>query len=154
MITLRKATQDDVATLQNLNDEVFIDNIKYDTDLDMGWAKGPAGFEYFTQLLGNSCAFCVIAEDEGTPIGYIAASPYSISYRKGAYVELENMGVVPDYRSKGIGTILMNEFSTWSKAQGFTKVRVNAYSANTGALEFYKKNGFDEMDITLEKEIT
>jgi ribosomal protein S18 acetylase RimI-like enzyme len=154
MITLRNATTSDVGMLQNLNDEVFVDNCKYDTDLDMNWAKGTAGFAYFTQLVENKDAFCIIAEDEGrVPIGYLAASPHPISYRKSRYIELENMGVIPTYRSKGVGSLLMAEFSKWAKKHSFDKILVNAYSANTGAVEFYKRNGFEVIDVTLEKSV-
>lgn len=151
MITLRKATTDDVETLQMLNDEVFVDNHKYDFDLVMDWAKGPEGFKYFFQLVESEAAFCIVAEDDGIPIGYLAATPQAIAYRKSKYVELENMGVIPAYRSKGIGSLLCKEFYAWAKTIGFNKVVVNAYIANAGAIEFYKKQGFNEIDVTLEK---
>jgi hypothetical protein len=35
MIMFRKATPSDVSLLQALNDEVFVDNVKYLPDLDM-----------------------------------------------------------------------------------------------------------------------
>lgn len=153
MISLRSATPIDVSTLQSLNDEVFIDNSKYDSDLDINWAKGPEGFSYFTQLVQNQKAFCIIAEENDVPIGYIAASLHPIPYRKSKYIELENMGIVPSHRSKGIGSMLMDELYVWAKSQGFDKILVNAYVANIGAVAFYKKNGFSEIDVTLEKSI-
>lgn len=153
MITLRNATIKDVEALQNLNDEVFIDNHKYDSDLVMDWAKGPEGLKYFSELVENNDAVCIIAEEDEVPVGYLAGSPHPISYRKSKYVELENMGVIPTYRSQGVGSLLMTEFSAWAKAHGFDKVLVNAYSANTGAIDFYRKNGFEVIDITLEKNV-
>ena len=151
MITLRNATSTDVVTLQNLNDEVFIDNYKYDVDLVMGWAKGPTGLKYFSELIENRDALCIIAEEDKVPIGYLAGSPHPISYRKSKYVELENMGVITTYRSQGVGSLLMVEFSKWAQEHGFDKILVNAYSTNIGAIDFYKRNGFEVIDITLEK---
>jgi diamine N-acetyltransferase len=151
MITIRPATQDDLSDLQILNDEIFIDNRKYDIDLDLNWAKGSSGESYFRELLNNKEAFCIIAEDVGKKIGYLAAGPKDIDYRKSKYCEVENMGVLPDYKSQGIGKALMEKSFEWAKSKGYQKMFVNAYIQNVPAISFYKKNGFSEIDISLEK---
>jgi predicted N-acetyltransferase YhbS len=102
MINIRPATTNDLSVLQSLNDEVFIDNAKYDADLDLNWAKGEKGRTYFSNLLNNIEDYKIIAEEEGKPIGYLAASEKLIDYRNSKYLEIENMGVIPEYRSKGI----------------------------------------------------
>ena len=43
MIVIRQAHKKDLEKLQLLDDEVFIDNQKYDLDLDMNWAKSEKG---------------------------------------------------------------------------------------------------------------
>lgn len=82
MVNIRPAGKDEVKVLQDLNDEVFIDNQKYDADLDMDWAQSDKGKKYFTELLDNTEACCFIAEDNEKKIGYIAAGPKPVSYRK------------------------------------------------------------------------
>jgi diamine N-acetyltransferase len=153
MIHIRRANKSEVKDLQDLNDEVFIDNQKYDSDLDMNWAQSEKGKEYFTDLLNNPNACCFIAEENGKKIGYIAAGPKTVSYRKSKYIEIENMGVIPEYRSNGIGTLLMKECLKWAKSVGFQKAFVNAYFENTMAVEFYRRNGFSEIDVSLERNL-
>lgn len=153
MIHIRQATKDEFQLLQKLNNEVFIDNQKYDSDLDMDWAQSDKGREYFTDVLNNPDNCCLIAEEDGREIGYIAAVPKVVSYRKSKYLEIENMVVVPEYRSKGIGTLLISECLKWAKVQGYQKAIVNAYFDNRMAIEFYKRNGFTEIDINLEKHL-
>jgi len=153
MITLRQADISDLSSIQELNDEVFVDNRKYDADLDLNWAQGSEGHKYFSQLLQNPEALCLIAEDDGKKIGYIAGSPKVFSYRMSKYAELENMGVTPEYRSQGVGSMLIDKFFEWAKKKGLDKVYLSAYSANTGALAFYKKKGLVEIDVSLEKEL-
>jgi len=153
-ITIRPANIDEVETLQKLNDEVFIDNAKYDEDLRMDWAHSEdGGKKYFTDLLSDNESICLFAEVEGKIIGYIAASHKEISYRNSKYIEIDNMGVVPEYRSVGIGKRLMEECIRIAKNRGFQKVFVNAYFQNTKAIDFYKRNGFSEIDVSLEKNI-
>ncbi len=151
MVDIRSATKNEVKDLQDLNDEVFIDNQKYDDDLDMNWAKSDKGKEYFTEVLNNPESICLIAEEGSRKVGYIAAGKKEISYRKSKYIEIENMGVIPDFRSKGVGTLLIQESLKWAKSKGFQKAYVNSYFNNTAAIDFYKKNGFLETDLSLER---
>lgn len=150
---IRVATTKDVKTLQDLNDEVFVDNHKYDSDLKMDWAQSSKGKEYFTEVVNNKDAICLIAEENGKAIGYIAAQPKDFGYRLSKYIEIENMGVSHEQRSKGIGGRLMEECLKMAKSKGFQRAYVNAYFENTGAISFYEKSGFRKIDLSLEKDI-
>lgn len=151
MLNIKTATKDDIEVLQILDEEGFISEEKYDIDLDMGWARSEKGQRYFSELLHDEESCCLIAEDDGKQIGYIAARKKDISYRLSKYIEIENMIVIPEYRSKGVGTLLMNECLNWAKNRGFQCVYVNAYFKNNGAIQFYKKNRFSEIDLGLER---
>lgn len=153
MVKIRRADKSDIGKLQELNDEVFIDNQKYDSDLLMDWAKSIKGRVYFTNLLKNSNSLCLVAIYYEKFVGYIAAAPKDFGYRKSKYLEIENMGVIPNYRSKGIGSKLMEKCLEWAKKKGFDRIYVNSYLANSQAIDFYKKNGFSEIDISLERKI-
>ena len=95
----------------------------------------------------------MIAEDDGRAIGYLAASPKNFDYKTKSYTELENMGVTPEYQSKGIGSQLLEKYINWSREGGYQKAYVNAFAKNFGALEFYRKHGFTDIDVSLEMEI-
>ena len=86
-------------------------------------------------------------------IGYIAAVPKFFSYRKSRYLEIENMGILPSFQRKGTGTMLINKCLDWAKNKGFQKVYVNSYFANQQAINFYKKSGFSEIDLSFERDV-
>jgi ribosomal protein S18 acetylase RimI-like enzyme len=154
MVSIRQARKDEVWDLQVLNDAVFVDNSKYDDDLDLDWAKSDKGKSYFTSLLNKADSICLIAEEDGDKVGYIAAEePADITYLKSRYIEIENMGVLPSHQSKGIGSKLMQECLNLARNKGFQKAYVNAYFKNLRAIDFYKKNGFSEIDTSLERKI-
>lgn len=150
---IRPANKDEVKVLQDLNDEVFVDNSKYDSDLKMDWAQSETGKKYFTEVLNNTESICLIAEENNKPVGYIAASPRNWGHRLSKYIEIENMGVSPSFRSKGIGSKLIDECMKIAKKRGFQRVYVNAYFDNTKAIDFYERCGFKKIDISLEKNI-
>lgn len=153
MLSIRRARSNEWENLQELNDEVFTDNSKYDSDLVLDWARSEKGEAYFKGLVIDSESICLVAEDEGVLVGYIAASPKDITYRKSKYIEIDNMGVIPEYRSQGVGKMLMDECLKIAKERGFQKAYVNCYSANDKAINFYKKNGFGMIDVILDKVI-
>lgn len=132
MINIRFANIKDVETLQILNDEVFIDNAKYDPDLKMDWARSESGKKYFTQLVTRNDTLCIIAEHDSKSIGYLAAGPKEINFRNSKYAEIENMGVIPEYRSKGIGQMLIDKCVEWAKTNSYQKLFVISYAAIIG----------------------
>lgn len=150
---IRFAGKDEVRVLQNLNDEVFVDNHKYDPDLKLDWAQSETGEKYFTEVLNNPEAICLIAEEGGKPVGYLAATPKDFGYRLSKYIEIENMGVSPNSRSKGIGAQLVKKCLELAKKSGYQRIYVNSYFENTKAIAFYEKCGLKKIDVSLEKNI-
>lgn len=148
-MTIRRATIEDVKTLQELNKEVFIDNYKYDKDLVMDWALGEPGKKYFEGVLTDPQCAVFIAEESEREIGYISASRKKSSYRKSSYCEIDNMGVIPEYRSQGVGAKLMTKLKAWAKESGYEKLYVSSYFHNNRAVAFYIRNGFAEFDLAL-----
>lgn len=153
MINIRVARTNEVKILQDLNNEVFIDNHKYEPDLNMDWAKSKFGKKYFTQLIKDQEKLCLIAEDDQKAIGYLAAGPKEASYLMSKYIEVENMGVIPEYRSHGVGSQLIQKCIELAKNKGYQKIYVSAYFTNTEGVKFYKKNGFLEIDLALQRDI-
>ena len=70
-MNIRSATANDILILQNLNDEIFVDNATYDSDLKLDWAQSETGKEYFTRVIQNKESICLIAKEDGVAIGYI-----------------------------------------------------------------------------------
>lgn len=152
-MNIRPARKDDVKTIQNLNDEVFIDNSKYDPDLKSDWAQSNTGKAYFSNAINNPEAICLIAEENNVAIGYLFAEPKDIDYRLSRYIEIENMGVSPKYRSAGIGSRLMAKCFEIAKTKGFQRAYVNVYFNNLKAVKFYEKNGFNKIDLCLDRDL-
>lgn len=54
------------------------------------------------------------------------------------------MGLLPDFRGKGIGSTLLTKTLDKAKSFGLEKVELNVYTTNTHAIALYKKQGFIE----------
>jgi len=60
----------------------------------------------------------------------------------GKYVELDNVVIDKDHRSKGIGKILLDWIELEAIKEGCKAVILDAYVENTGAHRFYNREGF------------
>lgn len=74
-----------------------------------------------------------VKDENGITAGYV------IVFNNSDSLEIMKIGVNPEYREKGFGTILVNEIKK-SRMEIFLEVREN----NITARKFYEKNGFKE----------
>ena len=56
---------------------------------------------------------------------------------------LHHLAVAPEFRSKGIGTSLVNACLSGLKALGITKCNIFVYKNNISGRKFWKKSGWD-----------
>lgn len=77
----------------------------------------------------------------------------SYSYYEGLTAEANNMFVLKEYRQYGIGGKLMNSFIEWCKQNNAKRVMVIASSKNEKTINFYHKLGFEDINLTLKKEL-
>lgn len=151
--SIRTVAKDDWVVIQRLNNEVFQADKQHDDDLDLDWPFSNKGIQYYQDLANGIYGHCFIAEIESQPVGYIALAKKDFGYRKSLYVEVENIGVTPAHRGKGVGTKLIVAATNWAKEQNIHKLYVAAYWKNTKARDFYKRNGFYEVGVEFEKQL-
>ena len=84
----------------------------------------------------------LVAVYNGKVVGYLHAQIYKTLY----FEELINflgLAVSKEYRSKKVGTKLVNEIENWAKEKGINKVRVNSGFSRKEAHEFYRSLGYN-----------
>ncbi len=149
-VTYRKSEQSDWKIVQKLNSEVFEHCGQFDLYLDQNDPYKHESEENYQQLVIDPDKFCVIAELDGKPVGYLAGGESNFPYRNNRRGEILHMGVSPSARSMGIGSHLVSEFKTWCKEKGLTHIAVNAYFSDDDVRNFYEKQGMKPIDITFE----
>jgi ribosomal protein S18 acetylase RimI-like enzyme len=150
---IRTATPEDLKDIQELNKKVMVNNPKFDDDLIPDYFDTPKGEEYVRDALiaKDSCFY--IAEEGDQMIGYVNGRAIDVPYRKSKYFEMENLGVIPEYKGKGIGRQLMEKLFEYAKEHGYDRMYLNCYARNEEAIAFYKRNGFDYIDVCMEREL-
>ena len=148
-VLIRKAKIDDLIIIQELNNGLFeLEKENYDSTLTRNWPLTEEGKEYFTDLINNS--YVIVAELDNNIVGYLAGSINEKgSYEEVQYGEINNMFIKDKCRGLGIGKSLINNFKNYCKSNGINNLKVTASYKNKNAIEFYKKSGFEEFDLTL-----
>ena len=152
-INIRKATINDLNSVQYLNNSLFdLELNNFDDTLKQGWFFEKEGKEYFKDMINNEIVF--VAQIEEKIVGYLAGSICEqTSYITETFAELDNMCINEEYRRFGIGTLLMNEFKKYCKEKDMQNIKVTASAKNSRAIQFYIKNGFEAYNVTLKYKI-
>ena len=153
---IRKAKQSDLKEIIRLNYDLFKKEYKdFDKTLNMGWTH-KAGKKIFKEKISDSKnSFLEVIEYKGKIIGYLCGSLDIIAdYRnKKKYGTLDNMFIEKRFRGSGLGTKITQNFVNWCKNKKVSIISVTASSKNKPTIEFYRKNGFADYDLVLEKRL-
>jgi len=155
-IEIRKATLKDLDEILKLNRELFVnEHDNFDKTIDVKWSLGEEHREYYLKGITSKNRIEIVALVDGRIVGYLAGSVIKADEWRTLkkLVELDDMFVLENYRSYGIGSKLFSEFVKWAKSKKVERMKVLTSFSNERAIGFYKKNGFSEYDLILEGEL-
>ena len=107
-------------------------------------ANGDKWVEFVREGLASGRNFLLVAKSGGKVVGFALASifrdyPLEVSKIIGV---IDDVCVLPEFRSKGIGKKLAVECLNKMKAAGVTAVTLQVLTENKAAIELYEKLGF------------
>ena len=100
-------------------------------------------------------SLCLVVLDNEKIIGYFAGGISAVEdYRfPGQIGEGESILIEAEYRSQGLGTKFLTMFEAWCKEKGLKRMKGIVSAANKDAIKLYKRFGFEDYDLHLEKKI-
>ncbi|OGG12141.1 hypothetical protein A2Z00_03075 [Candidatus Gottesmanbacteria bacterium RBG_13_45_10] len=149
-VTIRKAVREDLPALLTINYSSFEANASYDPYINMDWVHTEDAKKHVLDVITKEGHYALIAEADTKPVGFLFLSPKQYSYRKVKMIELDMLAVLPEYRSGGVGKKLLDEAKRWARKHGYQTLYVSSYLKNERAVNFYKREGFMPIDISLE----
>ena len=153
-VLIRKANKDDLVGILDLNFALFKKEFEeFDDTLNIKWAHSKAGREYFSKRISGIHSFVAVAVSNNAIVGYICGGLHDSPIRADKNAELENMMVTDRLRGQNIGSRLVKEFFKWCKSEGMANVLVTASSGNLPGIRFYKKFGFNDLEVNLRKKL-
>ena len=135
MTEVRRATPGDAAVLGRL---LWDFNTEFDTETD----DADVLAERFTRLLALDEIVAVLAEDDGTAVGFALLSLRPAIWFDGPVSQLEELYVVPDRRSEGIGTQVLDLSRRLVREQGSPEMHINVDEVDVDTRRFYERHRF------------
>ncbi|MGD8858308.1 MAG: GNAT family N-acetyltransferase [Chloroflexota bacterium] len=88
----------------------------------------------------------LLALVDGAVVGLVllidSVSLDDVIYRPRRYLEVDELAILPEYRSRGIGRRLMEEAERFAAARGIPTVELHVWEVNEQARAFYDRLGY------------
>lgn len=126
-ITVSKMTEGDAASLAEIDKIVF---------------GGSFTKEDFINYLDSSIYYFYVAKIDEKAVGYIG---YMLIADE---ADIINIGILPEYRGKSIGNMLMSAMIQELKKNSATCVHLEVRKSNSVAISLYKKYGFIDTGVS------
>jgi GNAT superfamily N-acetyltransferase len=132
MITIREVTIDDITEIATLSHQLGYSITDRETELNIKAIKQSEFHAAF------------VAVYENIVIGWIGVS-YNISLESPPLCEIRGLVVHEQYRSKGVGRMLIDKAKEWGRSKEVNNLRLRCNVKRLEAISFYQKVGFSEV---------
>ncbi len=122
MTEIVRMTEDDVLSIAELEKRCF---------------KVPWSEKSFRDEMKNKLAVYYVAKQDGKNIGYAGF------WRVAGEGDITNVAVLPEYRRRGIGSMLIAEMVKTAEREKLSLLTLEVRKSNTAAQGLYKVFGFD-----------
>jgi ribosomal protein S18 acetylase RimI-like enzyme len=148
-MNIRYANENDASLLADLGRKTFNDTFaSQNTPEDIAlYLSNSFSEEKQTKELKDPNVIFLIAENDGSPIGFVKLNAYNtiegISGDKP--IEIERIYAIKEYIGKGVGAELMKRSIQEAQEKGFDCLWLGVWEENPRAIRFYEKFGFKKV---------
>ena len=154
-ITIRRATLEDRDRVVRQQIQSQNEEAGFHASRERGEAIEGVAWDLIHQRGG----FVLIAEHSGALVGHVGGattvdpSPFfNADWQH--YALIFDLYVQPAYRRKGIGMALVSQMLSVLEKLGATRFRIVGLAGNPAALALYRRLGFRDYEVTLERNLT
>jgi GNAT superfamily N-acetyltransferase len=146
--SIRTARFDDEAEVIHLLEELFAAPGSKPRDYSRERAT-----EAFRLAVSNDRMDVLIAFVGGKPVGLASVYVGIFSMRYGRRCFVEDLVVLPDQRSTGVGAQLLEAACDWGRKHGCDHLQLNSGNGRADAHRFYKANGMEQDALVFTKRL-
>ncbi len=141
MLIIRPSTLEDIPQL------VALDNIAWADDINPVPIHWDSTEDYLSSCPPGSQ---LVAEENGIICGYTHSKKVTPLPSNSHVAELV-IAVHPEHQGKGVGKKLLTALEAQTKQEGHRKLTLRVLASNGGAVEFYKRCGYQEQGRLIEE---
>ncbi|KQT23291.1 GNAT family acetyltransferase [Chryseobacterium sp. Leaf405] len=149
-IFIKKASSEDLKTIQNVGRETFYETFSIDNSEDemQKYLDESFSTEKLTEELNTIDSQFFIAWEDENAIGYLKlnSGKSQTELQDEASMEIERIYVKSAYHGKKVGQLLYDKALEIAQQENKKYLWLGVWEENMRAVNFYKKNGFVEFD--------
>ena len=139
---IRKLESNDMKQSYKLLNELYENKIEYDIFVN----------KYNNSLKDNNF-YGIVAEENGIILGVLISLVINRLVKSKNILFVDDLIVNKDYRSNGIGDLLMQNTINFAKEHNCETIELKSYINNEKSHKFYEKNGFKKLHYVFKKKI-
>ena len=151
---VRLAKQDDIPRIMDLLNQVLQVHETLRPDVFVHGVPKYSAEEVSSIIENPNTPVFVYEDDGGTVSGYAFCvkenPPARPHLRKTKTLFIDDLCVDESCRGTNIGTALYAYVRAYAKKEGFDRITLNVWNANTEAFRFYTKNGLKPLETVME----
>jgi len=138
---------------------VFASSEQYHRDIDdMPPLIPPIGIEYARQRFAamrtdDAEQLLLVGEVDGEVVGHVEARMRRDEAAGFVGTYVEELAVAPEWRGRGVGTVLMAAVFEWARGKGALSVALDHFHTNEGAHRLYERLGFQVRGVIMERRL-
>ena len=142
-------TLEDANECDKLLNKLILDEKQYDNTIDEKFKVN----NYFANIFRDEENLLLVKIIENKVVAYIFAKKLNNNVSKGIGYLIDGLYVESEYRKQGIATDLINEITKICAMNNGEYIDINVMYKNDLAKKLYKSLKFQELRITLRKEL-
>lgn len=159
MITIRPCSRNDLPVLRKLVAELHEAVRAHDPSLPPSESISDDYFAYLLSRARDTQGRIVLAVDAaGNVVGYVCVlglvPPDEPDEGKERFAFIADLYVVPAYRQRGVGRLLVADAERLGRALGAPRIELNVLAGNRAASGFYRAIGYTERVVRLSKRLS
>jgi ribosomal protein S18 acetylase RimI-like enzyme len=152
--TVRSGRREDATAAARLWTSSVEEHARYDHVYSAAPDAEKVMRRFLADLSSSSHSSLFVAESGGEIVGFLSGElrEGSPAFSPRTWAAVEDVYVVPELRSHGIGRDLFEAFQEWAHQKGATGVSLQVAAGNRRARGFYERLGFREVSVYEVKE--
>ena len=144
-VKIRQASLTDLAAIEDLAQELNFLHHQAWPKLFVSTASPSIDTQHWRDSISASGRVAFMAEKSGVPLGFITAMVVDEKHsllQPIRTAKIYSVCVVPSWRGRGLGTLLMAAAESWAMGQGAVDMQLMVWAFNENAFRLYEELGY------------
>lgn len=141
-VDIRLATREDAPGIARLLRQLMVDH-------GLAPANLPQLQRAAETIFSMAGAWYLVATSNGAAVGSLQLNERFSTWLGAPYGYIEDFCVLPAWRGRGVGGLLLDEVASWTRQRNWARVDLDVSTSLPNSIRFYTRHGYQETGSVL-----